>query len=183
MKILLLGKKEVINHKGKSIVAEKSMIDGIQGVIAIGQDTGFYGGNAKNVSKVEGYSAQWLILDKNNEVIDVAVDLDELNLCSKAQLIVFAERYGKLFRKEIKGNEKVAELLEFFGFKGETVADDKVSVPPADLKDEDPTLPVDPYETMTFDELVAAAELKEITFEDGIEVTDELLRESLRKED
>lgn len=177
MRILLLGKKEVVNHKGKLIVAEKNMFDGIQGLGAIGQDTGFYGGNAKNVSEAKGYSAQWLILDKNNEVIDAAVDLDELNLCSKVQLVVFAERYGKLKRKELKGRETVAELLEFLD----------VSVSENDKVEETTKEPVEPdadeYETMSFDDLVAAAEAKGIKFEDGIDVTEELLKESLRKED
>lgn len=177
MRILLLGKKEVVNHKGKMVLVEKPMIDGVEGLSAIGQDAGFYGGNAKNVSKAKGYSAQWLILDKNNETIDVAVDLDELNLCSKAQLFVFAERYGKLFRKEVKDYWKVAELLEFLGVSvTENAKEPEADVPPAadTLTDE--------YETMSFDELVAAAELKGIKFEDGIEVTEELLKESLRKE-
>lgn len=174
MRIMLLGKKEVVNHKGKFIVAEKAMIDGIDGLGAIGQDTGFYGGNAKNVSNAKGYSAQWLILDKNNEVIDVAVALDELNNCSKAQLFVFSERYGKLFRKEVKEYWKVAELLEFLGVKATENAKEEAKELASDDTDE--------YDEMSFDMLVAEAEKREIKFEDGIDVTEELLKESLRKE-
>ena len=82
MRILMLGSKELVDHKGKRIVATKELIDGFKTLESIGKAPGFYGGNAKNVSKPKSFSAQYLVLDENQDIIDIAVDLDRSNDCS-----------------------------------------------------------------------------------------------------